>query len=66
MIRARQQEIDDANAKLPALQRTFSDRNRIRAEIGTLLTLGLGLSLSLSLSLGLFLSLSLFLSLTHT
>ena len=59
-----QQEIDDANAKLPALQRTFSDRNRIRAEIGTLLTLGL--SLSLSLSLGLFLSLSLFLSLTHT
>ena len=64
MIRARQQEIDDANAKLPALQRTFSDRNRIRAEIGTLLTLGL--SLSLSLSLGLFLSLSLFLSLTHT
>lgn len=38
VIRARQQEIDDANAKLPALQRTFSDRNRIRAEIGTLQT----------------------------
>jgi len=38
LIAGRNQEIDAATAKLPALQRTFSDRNRIRAEVGTLQT----------------------------
>jgi len=38
LIAAREASIDSCNAKLPGLQRTYSDRNRIRGELGTLQT----------------------------